>query len=269
MSGSTWEELESNGLLPVGIRANGDADFYADMDCPVWKDDLKDTLRHLAKNPDDLELLEIYQRCSASTKRGEAAVFYPLKDFDLKDGKFTTSLRNKLNLMNVEKALVFKANNLPILRMYMMGDESLPIICPWTKQQIDSLEYPGEPVFNIWEQHHYKVVNRSSVQKEGSDPGEILRSTDFRIPSPRSRMALEDMMRTNFLSPTAHKIVHNRWNNSDITNYQEDQLPWALQNEPNFNKFIGYLMDFGYDVFPSFNFWINSLKLTDTDLGKY
>jgi hypothetical protein len=267
MSGYLWEDLESSGLLPAGIKANGDADFYVDMDSPEWRDDLKETLRHLVKNPRSLEYIQIYQRCSASTKRGEQAVFYPLGDFEIKNGKFTSSLRTKLNLINVEKALVFKANNLPILRMYMMGDESLPIICPWTKHQIDSLEFEGEPVFNIWEQHHYKVVNRSSIQKEGSDPGEILRSTDFRAPSPRSRMAIEDMMRTNFLSPTAHKIVHNRWNNSDITNYNVDQLPWALKNETNYDSFIRYLRSFGYDAFPAYLEWIESLKLTDADFG--
>lgn len=267
MSGLTWQELETSGLLPTGFRTNGDADFYVDMDSPQWQDDLKETLSYLAKKPEALEDIRIYQRCSSSTKRGELAVFYPLGDFELKNGKFTSSLRAKLNLVNLEKALVFKANNLPILRMYMMGDESTPIICPWTQQQIDSLEFSGEPAFNIWEQHHYKVINRSSVQKEGSDPGEILRTTDFRVPSPRSRMAIEDMMRTNFLSPTAHKIVHNRWNNSDITNYSVDQLPWALKNETNYNTFIGYLRSFGYDAFPSYMDWIESLKLTPADFG--
>lgn len=267
MSGQTWQELETSGLLPAGIKSNGDADFYVDMDNPVWQDDLKDTLKLLIKHPDKLLDFPIYQRCAASTKRGEEAVFYLLNQFEIEDNRFATSLRAKYNLVNVEKALVFKANNLPILRKYMMGHENVPIVCPWTGQQIDSLSYPGEPVFNIWEQHHYKVVNRSSVQKEGSDPGEILRSTDFRTPSPRSRLAIEDMMRTNFLSPTAHKIVHNRWNNSDITNYTEEQLPWALRNQANYNEFVAYIMAFGYDVFPSYQEWIDSLKLTATDLN--
>ena len=266
MAGLTWQELETSGLLPAGIQSNDEANFYVDMDDSRWQDDLKETIKLIVKSPAKMGDFLIYQRCSASTKRGEDAVFYPLADFDLKDGKFASSLRVKLNQINVEKALVFKANNLPILRKYMMGDEAIAIMCPWTSQQIDSLSFPGEPVFNIWEQHHYKVVNRSSVQKEGSDPGEILRTTDFREPTTRSRLALEDMMRTNFLSPTAHKIVHNRWNNSDITNYTEDQLPWALKNEANYQEFVAYLMVFGYDIFPTYQGWIESLKLTAEDI---
>lgn len=268
MSGRSWEELETSGLMPAGIRSNGDADWYVDMDNPIWKDDLKETLRYLATNPEKINEIEIYQRCSASTKRSELTTFYPLSQYELKDNKFATSLRVKMNLVNLEKALVYKANNLPILRMYMMGDSNEPIRCPWTQQQIDSLMYDGEQPFNIWEQHHFKVINRASVQKEGSDPGEILRSTDFNTPSPRSRLAIEDMMRTVFLSPTGHKIVHNRWNNSDITNYQNHQLPWALRSESNWNRFITYLMTLGYDTFPSYLDWLTTLHLTDTDLSK-
>jgi hypothetical protein len=267
MMGFTWVELETNGLMPVGTRANGDAEFYVDMDHHLWQDDLPDTLRLLAKDSSALSEMVIFRRCASSTKRGEEKVFFPLIEFELKNGKFASSLRAKQNLLNVEKALIYKANNLPILRMYMMGDEGEPIVCPWTDHQIDSLIYGSELPFNIWEQHHFKVVGRTSVQKEGSDPGEILRSTDFNVPSPRSRAAIEDMMRTVFLSPTGHKIVHNRWTNSDITNYLNDQLPWALKCESNYDKFVAYLGTLGYDVFPSYSEWIESLKLTASELN--
>lgn len=268
MAGLTWQELETSGLMPAGIKSNGDANFYVDMDSAVWQDDLKDTLKYLIKHPSSIPDILLYQRCAASTKRGEFAVYYPLSEFEFKDGAWATSLRVQYNLMNVEKALVFKSNNLPILRMYMMGDQGVKILCPFTRQQVDSLDFDGEPSFNIWEQHHFKVVNRNSIQKEGSDPGEILRSTDFRQPTPRSRSAIEDMMRTIFLSPTAHKIVHNRWNNSDITNYPHYYLPWALRNRDNYETFTAYLGAFGYDIFPSFEDWMDSLKLTKDDLNQ-
>ena len=270
--GFTIEQLEEKSLLPLS-RREGEPDWFVDVDASGWEGDIADFLTFTAKkhnDGEDLSEILLFQRCQSSTKKGLKAKYFHISQFPLskdKRGKATwgKSITEMFRLVARETANSFKERNLRVLRMYCNGNEDENIVCRWTNFQVDSLEHQGF-VYNIWEQHHFKVVNRSSVQKEGLDPGDILRSTDFTVPSPRSRYAIEDMMRTIFLSPTAHKIVHNQWNNSDITNYENHVLPWALRNEYNWNEMINFLMGMGYAEFPSYQEWFDSLKLTEDDL---
>lgn len=271
--GFTREQLEERALFGLSKKGSSDPDWFLDMDAPGWDGDIADYLNYTAQKADqgeDLAEILIYQKCQSSTKKGIIANYYHITRFPLskdKKGKVSweKSIADVARQLTRETYQAFREKNLRVLRKYSTGDENTPIICNWTGVVIDGHEHDGA-TFNIWEQHHFKVVNRASVQKEGSDPGEILRSTDFTVPSPRSRMAIEDMMRTIFLSPTAHKIVHNCWNNSDITNYENHVLPWALRNEENWNEMVSYLMGMGYAEFPSYTEWYDSLKLTSVDL---
>ena len=147
----------------------------------------------------------------------------------------------------------------------MMGDVDARIHCPLTGQLLDGWEMVAGIAINIWEQHHFKVLNRASVHKETSDPGEILRRMDFAKPAGNTLEAIKDMMRTIFLSPTAHKAVHNTWAVSDVRMYAPAQRPWALQNQTNWDIWISFLESQGYDPvhFGTFDAWIESLTHAD------
>lgn len=204
----------------------------------------------------------IYRRCKASSKIANEPIFSELQNFEQTRTGWENSLRNANNSVKLERAHAFRDNNMRFARMYVTGKVDEYLHCSITGQQIDSLIFEGGQPMNIFEAHHFMVKNRASVQKESEDPGAIFRRFEFSEPSGQTLNAVKDMMRTIFLSPTGHKIVHNRWNDSDITNYKVDQLPFALQSQDNWNMWMAFLEGFGYiaATFGTFDDWIESLK---------
>lgn len=211
----------------------------------------------------------VYKLCSATSKKVGYPTYAPLSMFKQTSTGWEGSLSEALRAEQRETCQAFREKNLPFIRMYMMGNVETNIVCPLTGQQVDAWVFDNQPI-NIWEQHHFKVRNRASIQKELADPGEILRSMDFTLVNGNTLEAIKDMMRTVFLSPTAHKAVHNAWNNSDIRNYRAEQRPWALQNCSNWDAWMAFLDSYGYPVesFGPFGPWITSLELTDTEMAK-
>ena len=251
-------------LLPV---FNGDtAVLYVREDHPEFCGDHSIMYRGLRKSND---IQDVFQLCKATAKRGQD-LYFPLADFRLTDKGWETSLHEATKAAQRETYQAFRDKNLPFLRMYMMGNTETKIICPIRREPIDAWEMVAGIPINVWEQHHFKVRNRASVQKESADPGEILRRLDFSVVSGETLEAIKDMMRTIFLSPTAHKGVHNTWNDSDIRNYSVEQRPWALQNQANWDQWMDYLEGYGFarSMFGSFEDWMKSLELTDADMAR-
>lgn len=216
------------------------------------------------------EFQDVFKFCPITSRRMGHPCYAALADFKQTPTGWETSLSDAANADRRETYQAFRDKNLPFLRMYMMGNPELKITCPLTGQQIDAWEFAEGILINIWEQHHFKVRNRASVQKEADDPGEILRRMDFSEPSGETVEAIKDMMRTIFLSPTAHKAVHNTWNDSDIRNYPVSRRPWALQSLENWDDWMVFLEERGYSraLFGSHADWLKSLELTEADLAR-
>lgn len=250
--------FKGNSTIPVLFANDSHADFQGDVD---------GLIRHIKRTGSSIE---VYQLCRATSKAEGESIFADLRSFRETDTGWETSLHEAAKADRRNSYQEFRDKNLPFLRMYMMGNPDLKIICPITNQQIDAWEFAEGILINIWEQHHFKVRNRNSVQKESDDPGEILRRMDFSDPSGETVEAIKDMMRTIFLSPTAHKAVHNTWNDSDIRNYPVERRPWALQSEDNWETWMVFLEERGYTrtLFGSHADWLLSLELTDADFAR-
>jgi len=260
----TSEQLDGRSdLLPV---FKGDtALLYVREDHPEFCGDHDLMMRGLRKSKDTAD---VYQLCRASAKRGQN-LFFPLDQFRESESGWETSLHEVAKAVQRETYQAFREKNLPFLRMYMMGNTESFIVCPMERRQIDSWQFVTGIPINVWEQHHFKVRNRASIQKELADPGEILRRLDFSVVNGETLEAIKDMMRTIFLSPTAHKAVHNTWNDSDIRNYTVEQRPWALQSLSNWNTWMDYLETYGYsrNMFGFYEIWMISLELTEAEMA--
>lgn len=256
----SMEDLDGRlDLLPVFSGKDESPLAYVHEDDMSFNGNFETYLKALKRNGVEYD---VYRRCQASSRKAGVSVYAHLSSFRQTDTGWETSLQDAYNTIQREKAHTFRDNNLPFLRKYSQGDENEPIHCSLTGQRLDAWEMiPGLPI-NIWEQHHFLVWLRSSVQKESEDPGSILRRMDFGVPSGQTVEAIKDMMRTIFLSPTAHKAVHNTWSSSDITNYTVEQRPWALRSQENWNTWMNWLEAKGYseEHFGSFTDWLESLK---------
>lgn len=255
----TYDEMvgRSHDLLPLTKGRDSHPSIFVYDQHPDFQGDITGLLETVKKGSD----IEIYQLCKLTTKALGSPVYFALSDFRETDTGWETSLHEAAKADKRNTYQAFREKNLPFLRMYMMGGQDIKIACPIFKDQIDAWEMVAGIPINIWEQHHFKVRNRASVQKEEADPGEILRRLDFSIANGDTVEAIKDMMRTIFLSPSAHKAVHNTWNDSDITNYAEHQRPWALRNQDNWNAWMDWLECYGYDraLFGSYADWLISL----------
>lgn len=215
------------------------------------------------------EFSDVFKFCPATSRRTGVASYADLNDFKPTQTGWETSLSEASNAERRDQNQSTREGNLPFIRMYMMGDLGKKIVCPIMGCVIDSWEFAPGILINVWEQHHFKVISRASVQKDNVDPGELLRKLDFSVVCGETVEALKDMMRTIFLSPTAHKGVHNAWNNSDITNYTVDQRPWALQSQANWDAWMDFLAVCGYSgtFFGTWEDWMKSLELTPEELS--
>jgi len=257
----TTEQLDGRSdLLPV-FNGNTVVLYVRDTH-PHFSGDYSMMIHGLRKSGD---LDNVFQRCLSTSKSGQE-LYFPLEDFRPTATGWESSLHDAAKAVTRAGYQATRDKNLPFLRMYMMGDVDTNIVCPITGQQVDAWVFDNQPI-NIWEQHHFKVRNRASIQKELADPGEILRRLDFTEVSGETVEAIKDMMRTVFLSPTAHKAVHNAWNDSDIRNYRAEQRPWALRDCGNWDKWMDFLQSYGYPIetFGPFGPWIISLELTEAE----
>ena len=204
--------------------------------------------------------LNVYRRCYEAFKMNKVNCYHHVSDFDFRDNEWIIPANKNERSAAIRKS--FREKNMPILRMYNTGDPLQKFNCQITGQAIDCARLWGKE-FNLWQQHHFLTLNRESVQKIGPDPYQILRSVDLTMPSVRSRLAIEDMMRTIFLSPSGHAMIHIAETSSDITNYENAQLPWALKNQTNWDLMNKYLQGFGHQAFPSYEEWMHDLKLAN------
>lgn len=260
--GYTREELDALPLLPItrGQEIIG----YVDIDHPCWTGDRDEFLTAMADPENQTSEFLAVKRCSASVKMKKDTIYFPFNRFavTLNKGKATweASVRDFENQASREQARSYRERNLPFLRMYAMGNIDARIRCPIFDFQIDAISLFGVESLNAWVQHHFRFVNGVSVHKENADPGAILSSTDFTVPSPRSRDGIKDMARTIFLSSTAHDALHKCKRSGDINDYTNDQLPWALRNQDNWEAFNAFLITFGHDHLGDYQTWFNDQK---------
>lgn len=258
--GYTMAELDALPLLPLtrGQEIIG----YVDINHPAWTGDRDDFLNAMAE-PENQTIGFAVRRCSSSVKMRKERVFFPYDRFGVKVNKgkasWETSVRDFENQASREQAQAYREKNIPFLRMYAMGSPSQPIHCSLTGLQIDNVKI-WKKFSNAWVQHHFRFVNGKSVLKENADPGAILSSTDFSVPTPRSLYGLQDMARTIFLSATAHDTIHKEQRDGDITDYENHQLPWALRSEANWEEFNAFVMGFGYEHFGDYQTWFDEQK---------
>lgn len=261
MQGFTIEQLESLKLFPV-YGKSAEPDYFLDFDNPFWEGDIAQYLVDVA-DPAKRTPHALYKRCTSATKLGLADCFYNIEHFDMtRNGvkvSWSPNVKAIKNLATRTQKQQLRTKNIAILRMYAMGDVEARIVCPMLKVQIDDIELFGHRG-NAWVQHHFRFMNGASFHKENADPGAILSSTDFSIPSTRSRMGIEDMARTIFLSSTAHDFLHKSKRDGDIMDYTNAQLPWALRNEDNWNTFNMFLSSYGYAPLGDYQTWFNEQK---------
>jgi hypothetical protein len=254
--GYTVEELDALPLLPIIRR--GETIAYVDIEHPQWLDTESKFFDRMADPDNWSDDHVIVRRCSSSVKLGKERTFFPLNMFPVTvtKGKATweTSIRDVKNALSQVQRDQFRAQNMPFIRMYVMGDTNARICCPIFNFRIDDIELFGTRQ-NAWVQHHFRFVAGQSVHKENADPGAILASTDFTQVTPRSREGLKDMARTIFLSATAHDALHRAKRNGDIQNYTEEQLPWALRSRDNWEEFNTFLGQFGHEPLGDYAEW--------------
>lgn len=268
------EDLSESGLSSFSLEGYGDDHIWADISHPVWRGTSSRTIRLLGKLVSmgrDIGQVPIYrcvkdidQYCKPYFQIGH---FKPRKEKRfLSNGKMRMiygidpMLRSEKRYRSNERAKALRTGNRAIQRKWMMGDPDSVIVCPIEGRQIDRFGFWDREVDNVFQQHHIVFRNGYSIQKEGEDPGKKNSTTDLTTPSEKSRAVIEDMMRTIFLSPTAHTLVH-KFPDGDINRYPNNQLPYALQSKKNYNDFISYLNTYGYIEFPPFKVWREHLTL--------
>ncbi|MNR94752.1 hypothetical protein D3C72_258400 [compost metagenome] len=262
--GFTVAELESRQLFPIfASNSDDDISYFVNFEDTNWNGDIKTYVQMLAAKPELLESAVCFKRCSSATKLNREDCYFPIQSFTftMKGMRATweTSVKEVKNQVSREQSQAYRAKNIPFLRMYAMGNPEGRIHCPIFNICIDSIELFGSTV-NAWVQHHYRFVNGVSVHKENLDPGAILSSTDFTVPTTRAYEGIKDMARTIFLSSTAHDALHKIKRSGDIADYTIEQLPWALRSEANWEEFNTFVMGFGYDHLGDYQTWFDDQK---------
>jgi hypothetical protein len=274
----TLEELKLLKRLKPFTYKGLEDHIYADPRHHYWSGNAETAIKRLGQLValgHDISKVPVY-RCikdplSSPTPYHHISDFKPRKEFrnNKSGGKWIYSidpmLKTEKNSQKTERCRDLRTSNREIQRYYHGGDVEKPIHCTIDVQDgvhrlIDSQYWRGIWIANLAEQHHLVCWNKNSLQKEGEDPGKLASTIDFRGVTPKSRLALEDMMRTIFLSRVGHQLVHKKLH-SDIDSYDTDELPWALRSVWNYNDFTGYLESFGHEPFPSYDDWIETLSL--------
>lgn len=274
-NGKSHQELVAQGLSPQSINLFGEAEWFVDTSHHLWNgcgQKMMLTVAQMVVDGHDISDIPLWRRRKDLEEDG-TLLYNHISDF-----KHRKEVRKNVSgpvnvirfdpMLKVEKYAVaavtrqkYRDNNVDIFRFYMMGKVDTPVRCPIEGILIDAQEFWGQHINNCWQQHHFVFLDGKSLQKDGQDPGKNNCTTDLMSPSANSRRVLEDTMRTIFVSATAHDKIHKHSTSGDITSYPNHQLPWALQNAKNWNVFTRYLVGLGYESFPSYEVWYNSLKL--------
>jgi hypothetical protein len=201
--------------------------------------------------------------------------YYPISAFQRRDEWKLTSRGVKYRVLSWDRMLskeklakagetrdVYRGNNMPFFRMFMTGDPNGRIHCPIMKFTIDEYEFHGKTVNHRFQQHHIPYQEGTSLNKEGEDPGRNNCTTNLMVVSPKSTKVLLDTAGTIFVSATAHDMIHKHSTSGDITKYETHELPYSLQNEANWEEWREYCRSWGYDIFPSFDEWTETLTLS-------
>ena len=259
MDNHSASELKAQKLHAVYASNSDEIVAFVDRHDTLWDGDFREYLIKMR----DREVLGdrvVYRRCSSASKLGVEGPFYRLQLFEQsKKGNWETSVRTNFNQQQTLIREEYREANLPLLRMFAMGDPKVPIRCALLGFQIDSVDFMGE-VTNLWVQHHFRFINGLSFHKENLDPGSILSSTDFSKPSTKSYAGIKDMSRTIFLSSTAHDALHKIKRSGDISDYTVEQLPWALRCEANWETYNTFLIGYGYAHLGNYKTWFDEQK---------
>jgi hypothetical protein len=271
----------SSQLIEMGLTLVYDtkgAPWYVDVKHPLWRNNVDLMMLAVAQMSADnqsIYRIPMWRRRKDLSECGDAC-FHHIREFHLRksdrykggpyDGqpkppRFDPMLTIEKYAVAANTAQEYRDQNLKFFRYYMMGDINSPVFCPIENILIDVQDFWGEQINNCWQQHHFVFVDSKSLQKDGQDPGKNNMTVDMSKPSDRARYVLEDTLRTIFLSATAHDKIHKRFDDGDITFYKNHQLPWALRNEANWIEFTNWLVSLGYQPFPSYRAWFDSLKI--------
>lgn len=140
--------------------------------------------------------------------------------------------------------------NMEIVRYIQQGNTE-PLRDRFAGEQIEKVRLPikTDVVANTYELHHIKVRNGKSADKNGVDPASLLRRYDI-VNSVHKFDIITEFMKTISISKNSHGLVHKLWH-SGLSDYYEEQWPWALQSEENFRAVCERygLGDLDYDQF--------------------
>lgn len=166
------------------------------------------------------------------------------------------------DLYCIHKSKFLREHNMPIIRRMQMGWDT-PLECKISKENVEQIEITwdnGDYSFgNGFDLHHMLVKNNSSVRKLSEDPAKLIVS--YKLDDLNYKDQLIDALGTVSLSKTVHAIVHANTPTQGIERYKKDWLPWALQNNRNFDDFCGeYNLDLNYDYFM---YWHSTVSLDE------
>ncbi len=158
-----------------------------------------------------------------------------------------------------------KAGSLKVLRRFVMGNETTKISCGCCKRPIEDIPSRRSGKLRwLGQLHHMAFSNRQSLNKEGPDPSKLFVSTNFFEPGKFTRKVftkLIDIMGCIVVCPSCHTELHFD-HEGDIGDFENHELPHALQNQSNWNDFMAWLKTLGYPYsFPNFEEHINNQRL--------
>jgi hypothetical protein len=219
----------------------------------------------------DVSGVPVFKLCRDAEKQGLEGRYFQINDFKLnpksKKPSWESSVTHNKNASKRLSKQAMLTLNKPIIRMYMMGCPHMPVVCPIDNILIDNTSLWGVPM-NNWQGHHIVVVNGESLHKlaKDRDPGVLLSTMNLTECTSATLRAIQEITKTVFLTPGAHERVHKATNaqpgrNSDITNYERHQLPWALRSENNWNDWRQFLLGYGYPLLPSHEEHMQELTL--------
>jgi hypothetical protein len=153
-----------------------------------------------------------------------------------------------------------KTGSMLVLRKFTMGDEHAKVHCGGCNRLVDGVLSKKRRISRwLGQLHHMAYEARQSKNKEGPDPSKLFASTNFYNPDKMTKQVFKkliDVMGCIVLCPSCHTEEHFE-PSGDITNWTNDQLPWALQNQQNWNQYINWLQSLGYHwTFPSYQNFI-------------